>query len=268
MRSLTRRGATLVELTVALSLSAVMAVFLLGEAARQQRVVQGMAVRSAGFSTLETAAQVFQGELGGADPGDLVTASPERVVYRATRATGTSCGLSSDGVRLIQAEFRGLRVPVPGRDSLALPVQVTPSTWRMDYRPITGPLRSEVCPDGSAGLVIPASTGAAVAGVPLRVFEVMELRFYLSGGSWWLGARSVSAGESIQPVAGPFGWDGFLLELLDADGTATSDPLQARLVRARLATESGDGQALGGSTRTFSRRDSLTVLVRLGTGGT
>ena len=116
--------------------------------------------------------------------------------------------------------------------------------------------------------MIPATPGAAVAGVPLRVFEVMELRFYPSGGSWWLGARSVSAGENIQPVAGPFGSDGFLLELLDADGTATVDPTQARLVRARLATESGDGQALGGSTRTFSRRDSLTILVRLGSGQT
>ena len=39
---------------------------------------------------------------------------------------------------------------------------------------------------------------------PVRIFEVMQARFYASLGSWWLGARSESAGETIQPLAGPF----------------------------------------------------------------
>ena len=44
------------------------------------------------------------------------------------------------------------------------------------------------------------STAAAVPAVPLntpvRLFEVMRLELYADDGEWWLGARSVSAGEA------------------------------------------------------------------------
>ncbi len=267
MRVLTPRGATLVELTVALSLSAVLALFLLSETGRQQRVVQDLAVRSAAVSTVETAAQVLRSELGGAEPGDLLAADPDRVLYRATRATGAICGLAPDGLRLSQAAFRGVRVPVPGRDSVMLPVADSLLGWRTDHRSINGPVRSEPCPDGAPGLVVPSSPGAGLSGVPIRVFEVMELRLYSSAGLWWLGARSVSSGETIQPVAGPLTSDGFVLQLLDADGMSTGSTLLARLVQVRLRAGAGDPSAVGGAVRGTSRLDSLTVLVRLGSGG-
>lgn len=267
MRHLMNRGATLVELMVAVSLSSALALFLMSETGRQQRVVQDLAVRAAAFSSLETAAQALRNELGGAEPGDLVSAASDRIVYRATRATGAVCGPAPDGIRLLQEEFRGLRVPVPGRDSLMLTVLDSVPAWRADRRSITGPVRSEPCPDGSPGLVVPSPPGIAIPGVPVRVFEVMELRLYPSGGAWWLGARSVSTGETIQPVAGPFTSDGFALQLLGADGLDTGDTSLARLVRVRLKAEAADLSAVAGAVRSGSRVDSLTVLIRLGAGG-
>jgi hypothetical protein len=91
----------------------------------------------------------------------------------------------------------------------------------------------------STGLTCAASAGAAItlttsastwppevsAGTPVRIFELMELKAYQSDGQWWLGARSVSSAEAIQPLAGPLdGVDGFQLEYLGRNGSPTADP--------------------------------------------
>lgn len=142
------------------------------------------------------------------------------------------------------------------------------SAWSVDRRSITGPVRSEPCPGGSPGLVVPSPAGIAIPGAPLRVFEVMELRVYPSGGGMWLGARSVATGETIQPVAGPFSADGFALQLLDASGLETLEPSLAYLVQVRLKAEAGDQDAVAGAIRSGRRVDSLTVRIRLGVNGT
>ena len=66
------------------------------------------------------------------------------------------------------------------------------------------------CPGGPAlrlGIIVdtadaPVTSGSAL--VPVKIFEVMQARLYSSQGERWLGARSESAGESVQPLTGPF----------------------------------------------------------------
>jgi hypothetical protein len=52
----------------------------------------------------------------------------------------------------------------------------------------------------------------------------MQLRLYLSLGQWWLGARSESAGEGVQPLAGPLEERGLELRYLDQRGGEVSEP--------------------------------------------
>jgi hypothetical protein len=71
----------------------------------------------------------------------------------------------------------------------------------------------------------------------------MELRLYRSEGRSWLGMRSVSSNESIQPLAGPLrDGDGLQLEYLDAAGGVTSVRSDVRSIRLWLRGES-DGVA-------------------------
>jgi hypothetical protein len=69
----------------------------------------------------------------------------------------------------------------------------------------------------------------------VRIYEVIELRLYRSEGKSWLGARSVSAGEAIQPVLGPLtDGTGFRLEYLEGGGSATNDMTAVKSVRVTL----------------------------------
>jgi hypothetical protein len=69
---------------------------------------------------------------------------------------------------------------------------------------------------------------------PVRTFEVMQLRLYRVAPSWWLGARSVSGGETIQPVLGPLEPGGLRLAYFDSAGVPTSQADSVRSVRVTL----------------------------------
>ena len=62
----------------------------------------------------------------------------------------------------------------------------------------------------------------------------MQLKLYSSGGRHWLGARSLSAGETIQPVLGPLTATGLALTYLDSTGAPTSDPRRVRSIAVTL----------------------------------
>jgi hypothetical protein len=104
------------------------------------------------------------------------------------------------------------------------------------------------CPGGQAGIALrvavpaplgPAALGRITPGAPARLAEVMELRYYRSDGKAWLGMRSVSSGEAIQPVAGPLadsvaGTRGVTLLFRDAAGNPTASPASVRIVEIAL----------------------------------
>jgi hypothetical protein len=257
------RGWALAEAAVAMVLTAVVAAAALGGLVGLQRRAAGEAERVAMASSLRTAAQVLHAELGSLDPGagDLATATPDRMTYRVVRGTGIGCGVAVDGIVVRTGTWRSLRLPAPGRDSLLL--LGAGASWRI--LPLAGPIRSATCPDGSPGLVLPTTAplpGDSVTVV--RTFEIMELRHYLSGADAWLGLRSVSAGELIQPVSGPFQALPAPFSYLDAAGAATSDPSRVRRVRAVFrGLTRADGAAGAGARADLVRRDSVETVVAL-----
>jgi hypothetical protein len=189
----------------------------------------------------------------------------DRVVYRAIRSTGVVCDVGLDALLVGSASFRSLRLPSPGRDSLLLLDQT--GAWQTHA--LMADARAATCPDGSAALALPVLPGTVSLGpYALRSFEVMELRRYQSGGTWWLGLRSVSGGESIQPAAGPLSGDSALFRYYDDAGGPALTPAATRSVAVRLLgfsrTEAGAGAA---ARADLPRRDSLEVTIAL-RGGT
>ncbi|HEX9165752.1 MAG TPA: hypothetical protein VF862_07555 [Gemmatimonadales bacterium] len=265
---MTRRagGWALAEAVVAMVLTAVVAAAALGGLVGLQRRVAGAVERAAMASGLRTAAQVIHAELGSVDPGagDLVTAAPDRMIYRAVRGNGIGCGLTTDGIVVRTGTWRSLRLPVPGRDSV---LALEPGgSWRVAA--LVGPVRSATCPDGSSGLVLPMAVAPSGGATVVRTFEVMELRLYVSGADSWLGLRSVSSGEAIQPVAGAFRASAIPFTYLDASGTPTTDPHLVRRVRAVFhGITRAEGAAGAGARADLTRRDSVETVVAL-RGGT
>lgn len=259
----TARGWALAEAALAVALSAVVAAAALGGLVDLQRRAAGEAERVAMASGLRTAAQVLHAELASVDAadGDLISAAADGVTYRAIRSTGTGCGLAVDGVIVRTSTWRSLRLPVPGRDSLV--ALEDNGAWRIG--PLTGPPRGATCADGAPAMVLPTSMLVPLGGATvLRTFEVMELRVYTSSGDRWLGMRSVSAGEAIQPVAGPFQVVPATFSFLDGAGVPTAGLAGVRQVRARFVGVTRTEAAAGaGSRADILRRDSLMTVVPL-----
>lgn len=231
-----RRGFSLLEAVVALLLTSALTVAALASLSALQRDAALVGARGHATATGLAALQLLRLELATVAPeaGDLVAVSTERLVYRAVRGSGVTCGLVSDGVLVRSATWRSLRLPSPGRDT----VLVWEGNRGWGAHALHGPPRSARCPDDAAALLLPlASGGAPVGATVVRTVEVMELRFYRSEGETWLGLRSVSAGEVIQPVLGPLKPGSASFSALDAAGQPAEPLARARLLLANLTAQ-------------------------------
>jgi hypothetical protein len=101
-------------------------------------------------------------------------------------------------------------------------------------------------------------------GAPVRIVELMELRFYQSAGQWWLGLRSLATGETIQPAFGPFTVAGVSFRYYDRLGAETLSPTAvaslAVMLRGVTTVEQGAGGAASAGT---ASRDSMAVILPL-----
>jgi hypothetical protein len=177
---------------------------------------------------------------GSADQNDVLGMTVSGITYRGARGIGFLCQPpSANRIRIARGSFSGYRDPQPTRDLAYLFVDGSRDTDGDDSwlgLPIVDVATSAACP-GAVGPGITLTTSAALpadlpTGTPVRIYEVMELRSYQSEGRSWLGARSVGAGEAIQPVAGPLAdRDGFRLEYLNAAGAQTTDPTSIKAIR-------------------------------------
>lgn len=233
---MTRRGFVLLEAVVALLLATALTLAALASLSGLQRHAALVGTRGQATTTGLAALQLLRSELATVAPeaGDLLVASSRRLVYRAVRGSGVSCGVASDGLLVRAAAWRSLRLPSPGRDT----VLVFHAFRGWEPWALRGPPRAATCPDGATALLLPLTPGFTQEGTTVvRTIEVMELRFYQSDGATWLGLRSVSAGEVIQPVLGPLEPRSASFSLLDAAGQP-ADPLSgARLFLANLTAE-------------------------------
>jgi prepilin-type N-terminal cleavage/methylation domain-containing protein len=249
---MTHRGFTLVEIVVALALTLIVTGSIHTLLLTTQRLSRAQAAQVDLQSSVRGGAHVIAYELrelngvdgGSTDQTDVVSISGTAITYRAARGMGFICESPlGTQIRIARSTFSGFRDPEPSRDAAYLFVEGSPAAGLTDaWLPlaITGVATNSNCPGvAGAAISIGISSGASIAGVPagtpLRIYETMELRLYQSSGEWWLGARSVSTGEAIQPVVGPLAaGDGLRLEYLDRAGQPTSNPAAVRSVIATL----------------------------------
>jgi hypothetical protein len=164
---------------------------------------------------------------------------------------------------------------VAGRDGLYIFIDGDPDTEADDtWLPvaIAGVSTATACPGAlGAGITLTTlNTAALVAppaipvGTPVHIYEVMELKLHVADGKSWLGARSISAGEVIQPVLGPLvDGNGFQLEYLDAAGAATADLTAIKSIRITIRGIT-DGAVNAGVQGSLTHvQDSLVTQVAL-----
>jgi prepilin-type N-terminal cleavage/methylation domain-containing protein len=280
------RGFTLVELMMALVLVLAVAAVTYALLVQNQRVSRSQVEHAGLQDNVRAGALVVANELreigydsippdaglgaGASASPDLLVMRPGRLEYKAMRGIGFTCVLPGSGqLRLHRGTLLGLRQPEVG-DSVTAHVEGDLATGADDawvHAGITA-IGSGVCDDGSPALALTvAFAGAAapsgmVVGGPVRFFEVMELRYYQSGGKSWLGLRSVSAGGVIEPMLGPLADStaaerGLTFTYLDRNGAATAVPNEVREVAWTLKGVT-DG-AVRNAGASLPLRDSLTL---------
>jgi len=265
-----RRGFTLVELAIALVLGLMVGGLVHRMLLHNQRLARGQAERVALQDNVRVVALVLAGELGGlgsdeitpeasaalgypaAIRSDLLAIEPGAVTYLAGRGAGRVCGVTPGPLPEIvvaESSWESLRAP-RATDSLLVFADSDPATGSDDAWIHLGIVSAGAgsCPGGAAGVALrvaapapldPAALARITSGSPARLAEVMQMRYYRSGGKSWFGMRSVSAGEAITPVAGPLadsspGVRGLTLVYHDAADAPTSDPAAVRAVQVSL----------------------------------
>jgi prepilin-type N-terminal cleavage/methylation domain-containing protein len=247
-----RRGFTLAETMVTIVIMLVVAGAVYNLLFTTQRLTQAQARQVGLQSTLRSGSLIILNELrelstlpgGGPAQNDVLRIAAASVTYRAMRGMGFICQApTATSIRLARSGFSGHRDPQAGRDTAYVFVGASTGTDTGEsWLPVavTGVSTTGMCP-GALGsgisLAIPSTERVASLeiGTPVRISELMELKLYQSEGKSWLGARSVSAGEAIQPVVGPLAdGDGLVLDYFDGSGTSTTDPTSVKSVKITL----------------------------------
>jgi hypothetical protein len=202
-------------------------------------------LRELGLDSLPAIAGV-----GGVAPSsDILVGEAGRIRYRGMRGMGFTCSAPLPSQLLLRAStWLGLRQPADV-DSLTLYVEADPDSaadngWTRAR--VTG-VGNGTCADGTRAIALttawesPAladvAMGRIAVGGPVRTFETMEIQYYPQDGKMWLGMRSLSRGEVIQPLLGPL--TDFSLGYLDRDGRATGVMSDVRAITLLLRGESG-----------------------------
>jgi len=240
-----RAGFTLLELLIALIVFAGVSAVIFAAVRLSQRTSRAQAERSALQGNLRAAIQVATAELKqlqvntGAGTTDIVAMNDSAVTFRSMRASGVTCDVGSSSVvlRNVGNLLSTGRQIVPGRDSILLFVDSDTLRTADDQwlaLPINSTPSSSTCPDGTIGVRL-QTNGVPVANVwvpgPVRTFEVMQMASVRNGGKNWLGARSVSAGQTLQPFLGPIdSTTGVRFTYRDAVGSVVGAPASVRQI--------------------------------------
>lgn len=200
MRTLNRRGFTLVELLLGLVLlgmfAATLVVIVQGAGRTAARAAQALLADRALLS-LRTFAQH---ELGDAIVGDVAVLGPARLALSRPIGEATVCGDSGTVVLLPDAAWIGTRPPERRRDQLWLLVDAVAGSW---LRLAIDSVSHGRCPLDDAPAIRLTLVPHAGPGLVARVVEPVELSAYTSGGADWLGLTPASHDVAVQPFAGP-----------------------------------------------------------------
>jgi prepilin-type N-terminal cleavage/methylation domain-containing protein len=269
-----RRGFTLVEMLVAMVVVGLVGAALIRLLSNQQRLSVTQVEQAMLQSNVRVGTQVLASELQemGSDIAavDLVTASASSVTYRAMRTLGFACAVTSSQVKIRTSPLYGTRLPVAGQDSLLLFVEKDPdisSDDRWRAFPITS-VTGGSC-SGTAAITLgtaldSASNADVLVEAPVRTFEIMQIAPVTQSGVDFLGARSVSAGQALQAVAGPLQTGGLSIAYYDSLGNVTGTLARIRSISITLRGQSDRAVRAGGTSATVQPvQDSLVRWVTL-----
>jgi hypothetical protein len=92
----------------------------------------------------------------------------------------------------------------------------------------------------------------------------MQMGLYASGGEYWLGARSVSAGEaSMQPILGPLTSTGVEFNFYDGANALTTNVGNVKSITVTLRGLTDQPIVVGANTKTAYVQDTLVTRVAL-----
>jgi prepilin-type N-terminal cleavage/methylation domain-containing protein len=270
------RGFTLVEMLIGLVLLAIVSTTIyrilntntrLSRAQTEQVSLQS-AVRT---GSLVVASELKEMGINSTGGTDIVAMSANGITYRAMRATGLACQVSATEVRIRQTPFFSTRTIAANQDSLLLYVEGDPNiatddTW-LPLR-ITGVSASTCGAAAATALATSINTATTpltriVLDAPVRTFEVMELGILNSGGQNWLGARSVSAGQALQPALGPITATGLQFDYYDAAGAVTANRAAVRSIQITIRGQTDRTVRAAGQSPLQVALDSLSMRITL-----
>ncbi len=279
------RGFTITELIIALVVFALAAGSIGRVMVNSQRLSRAQIEVISMQSNLRTGALVVPSELrelaADGTNSDILAMTSSNITFRAMRGLGFTCSVTSTSIKILDTStvpFYGSRSIISGRDRIIVFVENDPNFPTDDNWLVLTPTAVDLsnnCGSQNAIMLTVADFSAqltngisdVVVGGPVRSFEIMELGPVTSGGHTWLGARSVSGGQTtLQPVLGPLETNGFGLEYFDAAGTTTTVPADVRQLRVTLrgSTEHAVSRGLGDAP--VFVRDSLVATVTLRNG--
>jgi len=269
MPLLARRGFTLVELLVALTLLGIVSTAIYKVLVNNQRLYLAQTQTIDLNQNLRAAAAILPAELRELDAvdGDITFMGPDSIRIRAMRQLAFVCATPQLAIGLGQIVVTIRTTPIYGNrqtfsrgDSILVYWEGNPQT-RNDDQWLNAQLQGDpvagVCPDSgvppSPAYVLSLQPqwindpslnkpGAILNGSPVRGFDKVVYRSYQSSdGSWYLGQRNATAGTAIQPVVGPLiGPNGLTFTYYDAGGAQTNVPTQVAqieiVLRARTAS--------------------------------
>jgi prepilin-type N-terminal cleavage/methylation domain-containing protein len=277
-----RRGFTLVEIMIAMTLMLIVSGAAFKLLVTTQRLSRSQAEQASLQSNVRRGSLVVLNDLrelntvvaGTADKNDILTIAANDITYRAMRGIGFICQApTATQIRITRSGFSGFRDPqAGGRDSVYVFIDgdqdiETDDTWLPVA--ITGVSTATACPGAmGAGITLTTPNTAGLVGLPvgtpIHIYEVMELKLHQADGKSWLGARSISAGEAIQPVLGPLvDGNGFQLEYLDAAGAITADLTAIKSIRITIRGISDGAVNPGVEGSPTYVQDSLVTQVAL-----
>ncbi len=279
---MTRRGFTVPELLVALTLLGVLAAAVVGLLRGTQDAYRAQSQQIDVRQNLRIAATFLPSELRELDAadGDLVTIAATALTIRAQRQLAVLCrppqaGATPTSVVLVlrDAPVAALRDFNPAIDSVLVFSDGDAATPDDDgwATGAIGSLGPDICPDGRPGRRVTVSLRPApgrvagawgiATGAPVLGFETLTYRLYRSSedGRWYVGLQTAA---DLQPVLGPVTSDGLSFTYLDSNGAVTAQAARVGMieVRVRARTVARVRDARG---RLVQPLDSVVALVAL-----
>ncbi len=252
MPSLIRRGATLPELLIALTLLGIIAATVAAVLRRTQDTYRAQTLSIDRTQNLRVASAFLPAELRELDAtdGDIEAMAPTAITIRAPRQLAVLCqpprpaGLPGVLALTVRDSPRyGMRDFNPRTDSLwVFRAGATADTGDEWARASIAAMSTDSCPDGRPGrrLTVALAGGpwsspdaGLAAGAPVLGFETLTYRLYRSSedGRWYVGQQ---VGADLQPVLGPVTRDGLAFSYFDSGGAVTDQPNRVSLVEVRV----------------------------------